>query len=361
MKKILIIAANGLNKTGVPGVIMNIVRNFNNLYNFDIVVFEKKNTYYEEEFKSFGGTIFYIKNHQQNKNWFMSKLDYAFSRKRIFKKACEIMKNNNYYAIHCFNELESVPFLKAGKKCKIAKRIIHNNQSVVFNKTFLHRIWKKHLKKQIYKYSTDRISVANHSGQTIFLNNDFITIHNTYNEKLFHFSKTNFNDDIIRLVQVGTYSSKKNQMFSIHLCDSLGKSGHTTQLSFVGFEDEPGYLKKLQDEINRLNLQQHVEFLPFDTDLPHLFSTKQILLLPSKKEAFPLVLLEAQASGLYCVASNSSPSECNAGGCVFLDLINDEWVNSIIKIAKSNPNHKKFNMELFSNYTFINKINDVYD
>ena len=359
MKKILLVAANGLNKTGVPGVIMNIVRNLSNKYIFDIVLFDTKNAYYREEFESYGGNVFFVKNHSPKKNWFKSKIDYAISRTKIYYDAIKILKNDNYYAIHCFNELESVPFLKAAKKLNIEKRIIHNNQSVVFNSTYMHRLWKKHLLKKIDKYANIKISVAKHSGETIFIN-PFIVIHNTYKEDTFKYSETYFSDKTIRLVQVGTYSSKKNQLFSLELCAFLKNSHRNVELSFVGFEDEEGYLDTLKQKCKELVIEDNTEFLPFDSDIASIFRNKQILLLPSKKEAFPLVLLEAQACGLYCLASKSSPLECNAGGCFFLNNNVNEWADLLIKLINDNPNHNKYNMSDFSNSTFIKKIEMLY-
>ena len=65
MKNVLLIAANGLSKTGVPTYIMNIVRNLSNVYCFDIVTFNDDD-YYKKEFLSYGGNIYNFKHKKVN-------------------------------------------------------------------------------------------------------------------------------------------------------------------------------------------------------------------------------------------------------------------------------------------------------
>jgi len=48
----------------------------------------------------------------------------------------------------------------------------------------------------------------------------------------------------------------------------------------------------------------NVEFLGFRKDIPHLMKSADIFVLPSKKEAFGLVILEAFVSKLPVIASN---------------------------------------------------------
>ncbi|HBF68600.1 MAG TPA: hypothetical protein DDW20_04725, partial [Firmicutes bacterium] len=54
MKKILLVAADGFSKTGVPAVFMNIVRNLSKRgFSFDIIYFDERFKYYYDEFCSF--------------------------------------------------------------------------------------------------------------------------------------------------------------------------------------------------------------------------------------------------------------------------------------------------------------------
>ena len=60
MKKILIVACDGLSKSGVPNVFMNIMRNMDKTeYSFDVLYFNKELPDYEEEIKQLGCRLIY--------------------------------------------------------------------------------------------------------------------------------------------------------------------------------------------------------------------------------------------------------------------------------------------------------------
>ena len=60
MKRVLIVAADGLTKSGVPNVFINIIRNMSNKgYVFDVLYFDEKDAFYKKEIESFGGKAIY--------------------------------------------------------------------------------------------------------------------------------------------------------------------------------------------------------------------------------------------------------------------------------------------------------------
>jgi glycosyltransferase involved in cell wall biosynthesis len=62
--------------------------------------------------------------------------------------------------------------------------------------------------------------------------------------------------------------------------------------------------EELKEQANRLQLTDHIHFLGHREDVPGLLAGADLLALPSRKEAFPLVVLEAMASGRPIVATN---------------------------------------------------------
>lgn len=73
-----------------------------------------------------------------------------------------------------------------------------------------------------------------------------------------------------------------------------------SQLLFVG---EGPDLPKIQYKINEMGLSDRVHFLGKQDDIAHVISMADILLLPSEKESFGLVALEAMACGVPTVGS----------------------------------------------------------
>ncbi|WP_019640396.1 N-acetyl-alpha-D-glucosaminyl L-malate synthase BshA [Paenibacillus fonticola] len=73
-----------------------------------------------------------------------------------------------------------------------------------------------------------------------------------------------------------------------------------SQLLFVG---EGPDLPKIQSKVKELGIADRVHFLGKQDDIAHVISMADILLLPSEKESFGLVALEAMACGIPTVGS----------------------------------------------------------
>lgn len=75
-----------------------------------------------------------------------------------------------------------------------------------------------------------------------------------------------------------------------------------TKLLFVG---EGPDLPKAYERLKRLGLEDRVIFLGKQNSVSHVLSIADLLLLPSEKESFGLVALEAMACGVPTIASNT--------------------------------------------------------
>jgi len=95
-----------------------------------------------------------------------------------------------------------------------------------------------------------------------------------------------------------------------------------SQLLFVGEGPE---LPKIQCKIKDLGLADRVHFLGKQDDIAHVISMADVLLLPSEKESFGLVALEAMACGVPTVGSIAGgiPELVTHGETGFLAPIGD--------------------------------------
>ena len=180
-KKILIIATNDLGKSGVPEVIMEIVRLLSHLFTFDVLI-TRNNTYYKNEFESYGGNV-YTLFEKEYKNMIGRFLYKSFIIKRKISKKIKSLKTNNYCAIHSFKDLEGGYYLKCAKKIGIANRISHCSRQYEKPLKKISQVKDKILLNRIFKYSTKLVAISYAAGYSLFGdNNKFDVVYNTYNE-----------------------------------------------------------------------------------------------------------------------------------------------------------------------------------
>ena len=112
-------------------------------------------------------------------------------------------------------------------------------------------------------------------------------------------------DDFI-FGHVGRFAYEKNHEFLIDVFHQVQKRISNAKLLLIGL----GPLKeRMVDKVHKLGLENKVIFLEKRNDVQNLFMAMDLFLLPSLFESFSIALLEAQTSGLKCIASNYVPSE----------------------------------------------------
>ena len=116
----------------------------------------------------------------------------------------------------------------------------------------------------------------------------------------------NINDNQILIGHVGGFNSQKNQKFLIDFANLVKKRNLNIHLILIG----KGFmLDSVKQYANTLNVMEYVSFLGQRTDVNELMMGMDAFFLPSLFEGFPIVGVEAQASGLPTFMSNSITKE----------------------------------------------------
>ena len=352
------VSFDGLGKGGAQSIMMNCVRNMSNSYLFDVLLFTNEVRYYEKEFLSFGGRIIRIP-HYCGKNKLKKKLDYYLRGPRLFFNLRKVIKENGpYQVIHCHNGYESALCLFAAKQEKIPIRICHSHTSKPksnFLATFLNFFYTC----LINKSSSHKIGCSESACKALYGNSDFVVLNNPYDESKYIFNDNKQINDVLTLIQVGSFNDNKNQLFSIEILKSLYKKKSDVFLNLVGFGNEK-YVRNIKEKVAEFNLEKNVRFLDGNTaDIPQLLSSSTFFLFPSKKEGFGITLIEAQAMGLTCFVSDSVPKTTNVGGCIYLSLNDgpEKWASEILKTPYQ---RKKYDCTQFKSSEFVKQIALLY-
>jgi len=89
------------------------------------------------------------------------------------------------------------------------------------------------------------------------------------------------------------------------LIDAVAQLKHT-HLFLAGYFGEESYLASLNKQIETLGISDRVHFLGQIGNIPEFLNQMDVKVLPSKKEAFGVALIEAMACGLPVIASDIS-------------------------------------------------------
>ncbi len=136
-------------------------------------------------------------------------------------------------------------------------------------------------------------------------------------------------DGTIVLGHVGRFFEQKNHEFLIDIFKDYHNRCPKSVLILLG----DGALKqKILDKVNKYKLEGIVKFLGVRSDVEDWYQAMDVFVLPSLFEGFPVVGVEAQASGVPCLFSTAiTPEIAISSSAKFLPIEDgtEPWVDEI--------------------------------
>ncbi|MDL2274100.1 glycosyltransferase [Oscillospiraceae bacterium OttesenSCG-928-G22] len=166
----------------------------------------------------------------------------------------------------------------------------------------------------------------------LILNNAVDTAHFAYNPKIRQSLRAGFElEGKFTLGHVGRFVHQKNHTFLLEAFAEARKIREDLHLLLVG--DGP-LLDDAKEQGRSLGLGNSVTFLGRRNDVSDLMQAMDLFVLPSHYEGLGLVLIEAQVSGLRCLASDAVPSESKVTPLLnYLPLELPRWRDAILVAA----------------------------
>lgn len=157
---------------------------------------------------------------------------------------------------------------------------------------------------------------------------------------------------------VGKIVYQKNHEFLIHVFYEIRK---TIPNAFLLIRGEGALKECIEKQIKELHLEDDVKIMGRTNSLGKIFSAMDLFLMPSRYEGFPAVLVEAQASGLPCIVSDSISKETRITSLVsYKPLILDKWVKETEEIYGQRRERKGMSFELkIAGYDIWNQIQKI--
>ena len=321
--KVLVVTAT-MNAGGLENQLMHLLRNADKeklQIDFSSKV---ENSYYRKEIETLGAK-YYVLPEMNKKNIFS-----------YFYKLVRIMKTGKYDVVHS-NELfhSGVVLLAAylaGVKCRIAhSHSIYDLDDINAPRSTIRKIYSSIMRWMVLQFSNVQIGCSTAAGEFLFgekaLKKD--TYHLLFNsvdtrEYLENYDREKTGEfcdaEWINVLHVGRVYEVKNQLFIAEIADEFKKRDKKIRILCAGKGNQE-YMDKVQEVIKNKELQEHMKMLGVRKDISELLRKSKAFVLPSLYEGMPLVLIEAQASGLHCVSADTFSKEVDFG----INLI--EWLS----------------------------------
>lgn len=162
-------------------------------------------------------------------------------------------------------------------------------------------------------------------GKKSMENNKVRIIKNAINIDKYSYSKdkrTKFREefglgDELIFSNIGRLSAQKNQSFLIDVYSEIIKKIPNSKLFIVGDGEEKS---KLLKKVQNLDLEKNIVFTGKRDDIDEILSGVDVLLMPSLYEGLPVIGVEALASGLFCIFSDSISKEFQSKKSFYISL-----------------------------------------
>lgn len=322
-KKTILHVLGGFNYGGAETFVINLYRNIDReKIQFDVLIRDSFNPQIEE-FEKLGGKVYKIAQFPKQiiKN--------IVQCKRFFKeKACK------YDAIHIHaNALIYIfPILYARKyNCK--NIILHSHNTKSKSVSFLHEINRIWLKKVDIC-----LACGIDAGKWMFGERPFQVINNGIDAERYCFQyivsknkrqELGFAEDDFVIGHVGRFAAQKNHKFLIDIFECVHKLDPKAKLLLIGNGELKSEVEKL---LKDKGLLQETVFLSNRTDVPELLQAMDVFLFPSLYEGLSIALIEAQATGLPCLISNTIDPRsaiCEQVKILSLEQSAEEWAQEL--------------------------------
>lgn len=262
-----------------------------------------------------------------------------------------LLQNKGVYDVIVLNtnSLEYVFPLVLGKVFGIPVRVIHSHNSGFENKQGLARRLLVGMNKKLLAWSANlRFACSQFAGQWMFKDNPYHVIYNAIDIHKYD-ADLAVRDEIrqalnldtaLTLLHVGRFSYQKNHSFLLDIFKEVHSIQPDSVLLLVGdTTEESEFLTEVKRKIKAYGLENVVRLLGRRNDVNKIMQAADVLVMPSFFEGLTVVGIEAQASDLPLLLSDTVTKELGLlPSTQFISLEADPtaWAKAIVNSKQHN-------------------------
>ena len=262
-----------------------------------------------------------------------------------------LLQNKGVYDVIVLNtnSLEYVFPLVWGKIFGIPVRVIHSHNSGFENKQGLARRLLVGMNKKLLAWSANlHFACSQFAGQWMFKDNPYYVIYNAidihkYDADLIVREETRNALGLhteLTLLHVGRFSYQKNHSFLLDIFKEVHRIQPDSVLLLVGdTTEESEFLTEVKRKIKAYGLENVVRLLGRRDDVNKIMQAADVLVMPSFFEGLTVVGIEAQASDLPLLLSDTVTKELGllpSTQFISLEAGPTAWAKAIVNSKRHN-------------------------
>lgn len=326
-----------MDRGGIETMIMNLYRHIDrSKVQFDFLAHYGREAAYNNEIRALGGRIYEMPALKDDTHVYYWRLfSYIKALHRFFKGHPE------YKVLHGHMTNTASIYMPIAKKYGVTCRIAHSHNTR--GKAGILGLVTDILQRFITRSATDYFACSE-AAKHWFYPEKLISagkVHvlaNAVDAERFRFNadkrrvvrdELNLGESLV-IICVARFRPEKNQTFLIDILKEMLEVRQDVVFVFAGegpCEDD------VKVKAKEYGVEEYTRFLGMRTDIPDVLCAADAFVLPSFWEGLPLTAIEAQASGLHCVVSDTLSQELNALGMVkYVSGDNlDAWVEALFE------------------------------
>ena len=297
-----------MHRGGAETMIMNYYRNIDRTrVQFDFVENAGMKADYDEEIRAMGGRIYRCpryrgKNHIAYVAWW---------KQFLAEHGCE------YSAVHGHIGSTASIYLYLAKKAGIYTIAHSHNTASLDMKSILYQMYAyptRHIADFFFGCSKDA-GISRYGRNVCADSVRFTVLNNAIETRKFGFDshvraemrrQLGVEDKLV-IGHVGRFEDQKNHEFLIRIFSQICNLQPDAVLLLIG---DGNLRSRIETQINRKGLSNSVILAGVQSDVSAWYQAMDVFVLPSLYEGLGIVAVEAQASGLPCVVSDTVSKEC---------------------------------------------------
>lgn len=299
----------------------------------------------EDKLRKMGAVVYKLKN-----VWVRKPQDYL----KYFKQIDHFFKqHSDYKAVHINTGSKNFYILQAAKKYGIPVRIAHSHNTGYQTKNKLQVLLGEMFKYPLKRAANHYVACSELAGEWMFgkqsvQKGKVLLLPNGVDLDKFNFSQEvrdrkrselSIQDKIV-IGNVGRFTTQKNHLFLLDIFKEIHKIEPKTVLLLAGIGER---MEEAKHKAKKLGLTDSVYFLGFRTDVMELVQAMDVFLMPSLYEGFPVTAVEAQATGLPCIFSDTITKEAkilNQADYISLEDSLQEWARRTLQLVGTTERNK---------------------